>query len=118
MNEDQGRKDENRRLIARHFEEFVNRRDLDAIARNMAADRAMMAAMHDRFPDLRIDLKDIVAQGDKVVVRAFWGGTDAYSGRRMEMRGFVLWRIADGLIVERWATVTPMRDAEQAGTAW
>ncbi len=117
----------NRRLVERHFDEFVNGRDLDAIDRNMApdfvdhdgpsgaaagreGDRAMMAAMHRRFPDLRIELKDVLAEGDKVAVRAVWSGTDADTGAVMGMRGFVLWRILDGRMIERWATVTPMRE--------
>ncbi len=125
----------NRSLSERHFEEFVNQRDLDAIDRNMAAnfldhdgpsggaadrvaDRAMLAAMDLQFPDLRIELKDILAEGDKVAVRAIWRETHAKTGRRMEMHGFVLWRIADGLIIERWATTTPMGDAERPRSAW
>ncbi len=127
--------DENRRLIERHFDEFVNRRDLGAIERNASADfvdhdgpmgpattrdadRAMVAAMHARFPDLRIELKDVLAQGDKVAVRAVWTGTDANTGRRMGNHGFVLWRIENGLIVERWATVTPMRELTSDEAPW
>jgi predicted ester cyclase len=116
----------NTRLVTGHFEDFVNRKDLDAIARNMAADfldhdgpgnhavgvaedRAMMARMHATFPDLHVAVLDSVAQGDRVVVRNQWTGTHADTGRRMECHGFVMWRIAGGKIAERWATVTPMQ---------
>ena len=126
--------DRNRRLVARHFDDFVNRRDLAAIDRNMTEDfldhdgpqgvsagreddKAMMARMHARFPDLNIALHDLLAEGDKVLVRASWTGTDAASGQRMANRGFVLWRLAGGKIVERWATVTPMQAAAPGETA-
>jgi predicted SnoaL-like aldol condensation-catalyzing enzyme len=118
----------NTRLVIRHFDEFVNRRQLDAIERNLtdgfidhdgpagrvadrAADRAMMAGMHALFPDLHVTVLHAVAQDDKVVVRNLWTGTHAQSGVRMKCHGFVLWRIADGRLAERWATVTPMHVA-------
>jgi predicted ester cyclase len=127
--------DRNKRFIIDHFEDFVNRRDLDAIERNVdpsfvdhdgpggrtvdrAADRAMMAKMHELFPDLHVVVKDAVAEGDKVVVRNQWTGTHAVTGQRMELHGFVLWRIAGGKIVERWATVTPMHEATAEALNW
>jgi predicted ester cyclase len=125
----------NRALVIGHFEAFVNRKDLDAIERNLdpafldhdgpggqpadrAADRAMMARMHATFPDLRVDVLDAVAQGDKVVVRNRWTGTNSQTGQRMECRGFVMWRIAGDRIAERWATVTPMHEVSMHGEAW
>ena len=125
----------NRRLVMTHFEDFVNRRDLSAIERNMAADfldhdgpggkpidragdRTMMQGMHAMFPDLRITLHDVLAQHDRVAVRAVWAGTHAQTGKRMRNQGFVLWRIADGLIAERWATVSPMHELAGAADGW
>jgi predicted ester cyclase len=125
----------NTRLVLGHFEDFVNRKDLDAIDRNVdpgfvdhdgpggrvadrAADRTMMAGMHKLFPDLHVQVKDSVAQGDKVVVRNVWTGTNARTGQRMEFHGFVMWRIAGGKIVERWATVTPMHEATAEALEW
>lgn len=123
---DRAEAERNKRLIIGHFEDFVNRKDLDAIDRNMSADfvdhdgpggiptdragdRAMMAAMHRLLPDLKVEVKDAVAEGDKVVVRNVWTGTSRETGRKMGFHGFVCWRIADGKIVERWATVTRYR---------
>ena len=78
----------------------------------------MMARMHELFPDLRVEVKDAVAQGDKVVVRNVWTGTDAQTGRGMEFHGFVMWRIEAGKIAERWATVTPMHEATAQSLGW
>jgi ketosteroid isomerase-like protein len=78
----------------------------------------MTAGMQDLFPDLRVEVKDSVAQGDKVVVRNLWTGTNAKTGQRMECHGFVMWRIAGGKIAERWATVTPMHEATARALGW
>src|SRR5215469_2354035 len=63
-----------------------------------------------QVPDLRVDVRDVIADGDKVVVRAVWLGTDAVSQRRVEFHGFVQWKIVDGKFAERWATVTPLAE--------
>jgi predicted ester cyclase len=125
----------NRRFVIRHFDDFVNKKDLDAIDRNMAADfidhdgpggkptnrvgdRTMMEAMHRMFPDLHVEVKHSLADGDKVVVRNLWVGTQSETAKRMEFHGFVLWRIADGKIVERWATVTPLHELAAETLEW
>ena len=125
----------NKRFVIKHFDDFVNNKDLGAIDRNMASgfhdndgpggsptdragDRAMMAAMHKLFPDLHVEVKDALAEGDKVVVRNLWTGINAQTGQRMEFHGFVLWRIEDGKIAERWATVTPMHELAARTLEW
>ena len=50
---------------------------------------------------------DLVAEGDKVVVRNHWTGTEAAAGVRYEFAGIVIWRIAHCQLVERWAYLTP-----------
>ncbi len=125
----------NRRLVIAHFEEFVNNRDLGAIDRNLSVDfydhdgpggrptdregdRAMMAALHESMPDLHVEVVESLAEGDKVMVRNIWTGTDARTGKRVEFHGFVLWRLAGGKIFERWATVTPMRELAGPTVDW
>jgi predicted ester cyclase len=121
--------------VLEHFEEFVNGQDLAAIDRNMAedffdhdgpegrptgwaGDKAMMAAMYKTFPDLHVEIKDVIAEGDKVVVRNVWTGTHSETGERMEFHGFVLWRFANGKIAERWATVTAPRPLRSRDVQW
>ncbi len=143
----------NRRFVIDHFEDFVNRRDLGAVDRNMSVDfvdhdlanswrlmpsdpvradsststgkptdrdgnREMMAALQKTFPDLRVEVRDSIAQGDLVTVRNVWSGTDAKTGKRTEFHGFVLWRIADGKLVERWATITPAQELSAPTLEW
>lgn len=125
----------NRRFVIEHFDAFVNRKDLDAIIRNVsedfldhdgpggkpidrAGDRVMMERMQSLIPDLRVEVVDTLAEGDKVMVRNIWTGTDSRTGRCIEFHGFVLWRLAAGKIVERWATVTPMHELAAETLEW
>jgi predicted ester cyclase len=70
--------------------------------------------LHNAFPDLRVKIEDIVAEGDLVAVRARWIGTHRgvlpmipvpVTNRAFTLKGMVFWRIRDGKIVERWATM-------------
>jgi len=115
--------DQMKRIVRGHFEEFVNKRNAAVIHTNMTpdfydhdgpggkptgidGDEQMMLAMYKSMPDLRITIEDIIAEGDKVVCRNVWRWTDISSGKRMQFRGFVLWRFEREKIAERWATVT------------
>jgi predicted ester cyclase len=125
----------NKRLVIGHFDDFVNRKDLAAIDRNMAPgfldhdgpggnpagiaeDRAMMAALHALIPDLHVEVKHAIAEADTVVVRNLWTGTNGRTGERIAFHGFVMWRIDNGKIAERWATVTPMHLAAAQDLGW
>jgi predicted ester cyclase len=71
-----------------------------------------------QVPDLMVELRDVIADGDKVVVRAAWFGTDAVSRRKVEFHGFVQWKIVDGKFAERWATVTPLAEIPEGTNVW
>jgi len=120
--------DKMKAFVRRHFEDFVNRKMPEVALRNFSEDfldhdepggvavgpraaMGMMAAAYERWPDLHVNVEDLVAEGDKVMVRNVWTATDKATGRRITFRGFVLWRFANGKIVERWATLTPPGEA-------
>ncbi|SRR5208282_5173014 len=110
-------------LVRQHFEDFVNNRKAEVIRHNMTSDfldhdgpggketgvegdEAMMRGMYGLIPDLRITIEEMIAEGDKVVCRNRWQGTNAKTGRKVEFHGFVEWRFEGDKIAERWATVT------------
>ena len=113
--------DEAKAFVRRHFEDFVNRQDLSAADRNFASDyrehgadapasqpgpdgpKGYLAAAFRRFPDLHVAIEDMIAEGDKVVVRNVWRATDRVNQQRIEFGGIVIWRIAEGKLAERWA---------------
>jgi predicted ester cyclase len=65
------------------------------------------------FPDMKVSFDDTVVEGDKVVVRARWQGTNTgpvfgrpATGRRVDFSGIVIWRFdRSGRIDRRWAQV-------------
>lgn len=112
----------NKSFVQNHFEEFVNRKNLDIADRNFASEyqehgsdappnsppgpagpKRYLAAAFKRFPDIHVTIEDIIAEGDKVVVRNTWRATDSQSNQKIEFGGIVIWRIAHGQLAERWA---------------
>jgi predicted ester cyclase len=116
--------DENKALVRRHLEEAVNleRPQLgkailaeDFISRHPLVEpgRAGYAAglglLRAGFPDLNVEVLDVVAENDRVVVRYIERGTHTGdfmdlppTGRSYEKQGFALYRVADGRLAECW----------------
>jgi ketosteroid isomerase-like protein len=111
-----------KQFIRNHFEEFVNRRNLEVADVNFAPDfvdhgsdvppgtppgtqgaKQYVGGALKRFPDMRVTVEDVIAEGDKVVVRNTWQGTDRESGKKLRFGGIVIWRVAEGKLAERWA---------------
>jgi predicted SnoaL-like aldol condensation-catalyzing enzyme len=69
-----------------------------------AATKAYVAQMLRRWPDLRVELHEVQADGRAVTVRATWRGTDAATGATWTQAGVLLIRVGDGgQLVERWS---------------
>jgi predicted ester cyclase len=117
---------EMKEFVRNHFEEFVNRKNLNIGNVNFAPEfvdngadvppglppgpegaMQYLGAAYKRFPDIRVEILDLIAEDDKVVVRNHWTRTEATSGRKYEFSGIVIWRIAHRQLVERWAYLTP-----------
>jgi predicted ester cyclase len=113
---------EAREFIRDHFEEFVNKKNVQVGNVNFAEDFVdhgadvppgmpsgpagaiqYVGGALKRFPDLHVNIEDMIAEDDRVVVRNHWTATDSQNGRKLEFRGIVIWRIANRKIVERWA---------------
>jgi steroid delta-isomerase-like uncharacterized protein len=116
--------DEMKAYVRRHFEAFVNQKNIDIADETLAEDfldhdggggkpvnreedKAMMRGMQARYPDLHVTIEDMIAESDKVVCRNVWRATDPASGKKLSFKGIVIWRFAHGKIVERWASVEP-----------
>ena len=118
---------ENERLVRRYFGAVWNENDLDVFDTDLvapgdvlhhrsAADydvdelRAAWANWYEAFPDLANDVEDLLATHDRVVVRYRFTGTHRgpamgvpATGRRVETAGIVIFALAGGQLVERWA---------------
>lgn len=113
-------------LIRNHFEEIVNRKNLDTGKVNFVPEfvdhgadvprglppgpegaMQYVGGAYKKFPDLPVEILDLIAEDDKVVVRNQWMGTEASTSTKYEFAGMVIWRIAHRQQVERWAYLTP-----------
>ena len=117
----------NKAVAARVFEEIFNQGRFevaDAIYapgfRNHGLKRSVdlwedQAAVHAEkhaFPDLRMSVDRMVAEGDLVSVLWTFRGTHTAggyaglpaTGTRVAMRGITIWRIVDGRITDEWSS--------------
>jgi steroid delta-isomerase-like uncharacterized protein len=126
---DKTRLEGNKALIRRLFEEAINHQDLRVMEGMVSADyisyndslgpasdmeqtKKFLASGFAAFPDTHVTIEDMIAEGDKVVVRNTWRGTFtcpwmgiAPTGKAVTFTGIVIWRITDGNIRERWANI-------------
>src|SRR5207245_9834659 len=95
-----------REFIRNHFEEFVNRKNVQIgnvnfapefvdhgadVPQGMPPGQAgaiqYVASALKKFPDLHVSIEDMIAEDDKVVVRNHWTATDPASNQRLAVRG-------------------------------
>jgi len=121
---------EAREFIRSHFEEFVNKKNVQIGNVNFAPEFVdhgadvppgtppgpegaiqYVSGALKRFPDLHVQIEDMIAEDDRVVVRNHWTATDSQNGKRLAFGGIVIWRIANRKIVERWAYLEASHEA-------
>jgi len=79
---------------------------------DLKTDQEWAHAEKKAFPDLRMSIQQMVAEGDRVAVLWTFQGTHTGwgyeglppTGTRVEVRGVTIWRIVDGRIVEEWTS--------------
>lgn len=105
--------DENKQVIRTYFEEVVNRGNLSLIDRTVARQaeglRQVISMFFAAFPDAQTTIDDLIAEGDKVVVRSTTRATHKGAlmgipptGRSVRYTGIDIFRVADGKIAEHW----------------
>jgi steroid delta-isomerase-like uncharacterized protein len=132
--------EENKAVVLRQEEEIFTRGNLDAAEEIyapgyvghdpsnpedvMGPEAAKQAAADYRraFPDLRVTVEDLIAEGDKVVARLRFSGTHlgelegiAPTGRRVDCTGIVVSRMEGGKIAEDWANFDDLGLMRQLG---
>ncbi len=121
--------EENKTIVRSYFEQ-VQKANWDGLNKIVAADfinheskavqlgletyKSALRSIRGTFPDQQVAIDDVIAEGDKVVVRARLRGTHQGSaiptfrgirpqGRLVEWKFIHLFRLRDGKIVEHWA---------------
>jgi predicted ester cyclase len=74
------------------------------------------------FPDWKVTVDDIIAEGDKVVARATGQGTHLGeymgippTGKRIKVSWIAIYRIADGKLAEHWQQIDELGLRQQLG---
>jgi steroid delta-isomerase-like uncharacterized protein len=87
-----------------------------------AATRAIAAHWLTGFPDYGFELLDLIAEADKVVARMPFRGTQTGpvldlppTGRSVRVSEIVIFRLADGKIVEAWEEYDALGMRQQLG---
>ena len=87
---------------------------------DLQEDQAAVHAEKKAFPDLRMTVDLMVAEGDLVTVVWTFRGTNTAAGyglpptgARIELRGITVWRFVDGKIREEWTSFDELQAARQ-----
>jgi steroid delta-isomerase-like uncharacterized protein len=132
--------EQNKELVRRLIEEVFNRGNMSLIDEVVAPDfveheelppgippgreapKQMTAMMRSAFPDFKATIDDIMAEGDKVVVRQTWSGTQngefmgiPPTGKSVSFGVIDIIRIAGGKLVEHWGQMDSMGMMQQLG---
>lgn len=131
--------EENKAVTRRFIDEVLNKRNLEAVDKYISpriVDHSLppgspqgiegvkqgLAMWFGAFPDLHGTIEDLIAEGDKVVVRMTFTGTHkgesmgiAPTGKRVTSWGIEINRIVGGKYVERWEAFDMLGIMQQLG---
>lgn len=101
---------------------FVNHDPMPGFGTDREALRQSAVIFRAAFPDWRSELESLVAEGDLVVERFTARGTHtgeifgvAPTGREIRLRGVNIFRIANGVITDRWGRLDELGFLHQLG---
>jgi steroid delta-isomerase-like uncharacterized protein len=102
--------------------ESVQAHGLGPAAVDKAGMKNFYSALWGGFPDLTIDIDELVGEGDKVVWRITASGTHSgpfqgvpATGKKVKFGAHYTFRFEDGKIVERWSTIDRLSALIQIG---
>jgi steroid delta-isomerase-like uncharacterized protein len=130
----------NKAVVRRFFEEGPNKGNMDILSELVADDatdhhplapdqapgiegfRQALTALRTAFPDMQITIEDMIAEEDRVAIRVTTHGTHRgllmgipATGKEVTTTSFVIFRIAEGKIAERWAMGDRLGMLQQLG---
>lgn len=134
--------EQNKALFRRFMDEVFNRGNIGLVDELVVVDFAeheelppgtppgreglkrIVAVFRTAFPDFKVTLDDLIAEGDRVVVRSTWSGTQqgefmgiAPTGKRVSFEVIDIVRIAGGKVQEHWGQMDNMLLMQQLGLA-
>ena len=133
--------EQNKELATRMVEEIFNRGNVGKADEFLAPDfvereelppgilggregvKQLTVMLRSAFPDFKATVDDIVAEGDKVVIRQTWTGTHTGgefmgvppTGKSVSVGVIDIIRVADGKFAEHWGQMDSMAMMQQLG---
>ena len=130
--------DSNKAIARRVFDEVLSRRNLAALDELATADyvehnplpgqRTGLDGLKDRYTmvlnglDPHFTIEDVIAEGDRVVLRWTNSGTHVAeflgmppTGKSFTIGGIEIWRVQDGKLAEHWDMVDVFGQLQQLG---
>ncbi|HLG70931.1 MAG TPA: ester cyclase [Chloroflexota bacterium] len=116
-------------VIARTIDELVEpdatiRTPVPLNVTGAEALKQVFTTLHRAYPDLRITVEDLIAEGDKVVSRNTVKGTHrgeylgiAPTGKAVTYNEIFIFRFVNGRIAETWGVVDVLSQLRQLGAA-
>jgi steroid delta-isomerase-like uncharacterized protein len=103
--------------------EFVEHEELPpGIPQGREGVKQLTTMMRNAFPDFKATIEDIIAEGDKVVIRMTWSGTQKGefmgvppTGKSVSFGVLDIIRVAGGKFVEHWGQMDSMGMMQQLG---
>ena len=127
--------EKNKETVRRLYQECLDQGALDRVAELVAAEyvgasgergpagmTATLAALRGAFPDIHFTLEDLIAAGDRVVVRWTWKGTHqgrfrelAASHKTLSNSGMAIYQLAGGKMIRSWLQTDRLGLLQQLG---
>ena len=127
--------EENKAIVRRWNEETINKGNADIVDELAAADyvnhaggfgreghKQYLRAVGAAFSSIDIAIEDLIAEGDKVVIRWTLKATHTgeymgvpATGKQVEMKGMSMYRLANAKIVEDWSSSDQLGFMQQLG---
>ena len=113
----------NLQSVGRYFaDDYIDRSPLPGQADGLDGYVRSVAMIRDAFPDLHLDLEDVVAEEEKVAFRYTMSGTHQGdfmgippTGKAFSVAGMIFARVAGGRFTERWSNLDTLGLMRQIG---
>lgn len=110
--------------FARHLaDDFIEQEETPGLAPTKDGVKAFFQMQRASFPDLRMAVEDVVANGDKAVARVRYTGTQRgafmgmpATGKKVDVQLIDMFRFGDdGLVHEHWGVMDALAMMQQLG---
>jgi steroid delta-isomerase-like uncharacterized protein len=131
--------EQNKDLVRHLFSDAMNGRDLSHVDRVIAPGfinhgfgktahgpegfKEIIRQFTEAFPDMKIQLEEVIGEDQKVVTRGVWTGTHRSNfmgipatGKHVSTEYIDIWRVEDGMCVENWVQMDIPGLMQQLGT--